>query len=392
MNRLSTRTVLAALALQLLNYHLAFAGATSLGEAAAARASVRANGMGDAYAAAGGDVSGFYYNPAQAAPKSAAFTFWRGYSDDTTSIFSGYFPKLVEGVNIGASFLYYTAGDMDLYGPNGTIGTVNAERDYMGVLNASKEFGIFSFGVNAKLLRTTLFETASGSAFLADGGVKARLPWLDLGAAVQNIGKEIELGSEHERLPRTVRFGAYRGFETGRTGVNLAADIVKTENENTYFSGGVELVYKKMLSLRTGYEFQNTLAQANMLRFGFGVKAGDFSLDYALVPYKDLGSTHRFSVTYAFGPKAEPVPEKNVPAESLKPVEAVSSPVVSTAAPAEQVVTPAAPAAAPAPAPAEAPAAAVQAQPATATPAEPPAPAPSAAPAVISSTEPAQHP
>ncbi len=278
-----------------------FAGATSLGETASARASVRANGMGDAYTAANGDVFGFYYNPAQTAPKSAGFSFGRGYSEDTTSIIGAYFPGLFGGVNVGASFLFYTLGDMDLYGPNGKIGTVNAEHDYMGTVNLSKEIGVLSFGVNAKVLRTTLFEATSAAAFLLDGGFKARLPWVDLGASVQNIGEEMTLGNEDERIPRTVRFGAYRGFESGKTGINLAADMVKTEQENTYFCAGAEFVYNKMLALRTGYEFQNSLSEANLLRFGFGVKVSEFTLDYALVPYKDLGSTHRFAVAYAFG-------------------------------------------------------------------------------------------
>lgn len=355
MKRLSKITVFTALT-ALCMPGMVFAGATSLGETASARASVRANGMGDAYTAANGDVFGFFYNPAQTAPKSAGFSFGRGYSEDTTSIIGAYFPGLLGGVNLGASFLFYTLGDMDLYGPNGKIGTVNAEHDYMGTVNLSKEIGIISVGVNAKVLRTTLFEATSAAAFLVDGGVKARLPWVDLGASFQNLGEEMTLGNQDERIPRTVRFGAYRGFESGKTGFNLAADMVKTENENTYFCTGVEFVYNKMLSLRTGYEFQNSLSEANLLRFGFGVKVSEFTLDYALVPYKDLGSTHRFAVAYAFGGPAAPSsvqPASVTPAQETPVVEneivpatvpAVAAPVFEQpvpAVPAEDVLIPA---------------------------------------------------
>jgi len=324
-----------------------YCGATSLGETASMRASVRANGMGDAYTAAGDDLFGSYYNPAQTAPKSAGLVFSRGYAEDSTGLMSVYFPKALGGLNIGLSFLYYSAGDMDLYGSGGKIGTVNAERDVMGTLNVSREFGLFSAGANAKVLRTTLFEETSAAAFLCDFGVKAKLGWFDAGASVQNLGEEMTLGNEDERIPRTVRAGLYRGCGGDKTAVNLAADVVKTENEKTYFAGGVEFVYNKMLALRTGYEFQNTLSEANMLRFGFGVKVKDFSLDYALVPYKDLGSTHRFGVVYAFAcgkEKAarEEAAETDKPARAAEPVEAVK--------PAEAVtpvdVEPAAPAAA----------------------------------------------
>lgn len=279
---------------------LSHGGATSLGESASAAPSVRANAMGDAYTAASGDVFGAYYNPAHASPKAAGFNFTRGYAEDSTGVMALTLPDAAGGFNLGFSFLYYTAGKMDLYGPAGRIGEVNAQRDYMGLVNLSRSFGPLSVGANAKVLRTELFESNRGSAFLCDFGAQLKTPLVDLGAAVQNLGSRITIGSEAETIPRNIRLGAYRSFRLPVADLNAAVDLVKTDGEKTSAAAAGEFVVLKTLALRTGYEFRNALSGANNLRFGFGVSLSAFTLDYALVPYRDLGSTHRFALTYNF--------------------------------------------------------------------------------------------
>ena len=90
-----------------------YCGGSSFGELTAVAPSPRANAMADAYAAAEDDTFGFYYNPAQIAPRSVAAAYQSGYSDnDGTGIFAASLPGLLpSGLNLGLGFAYYNAGD-----------------------------------------------------------------------------------------------------------------------------------------------------------------------------------------------------------------------------------------------------------------------------------------
>jgi hypothetical protein len=67
---------------------------------------------------------------------------------------------------------------------------------------------------------------------------------------------------------------------------------------------GAEDLIRKFLALRVGY--QANLAETQIegltgLTAGLGVIYEGFGLDYAFLPYGDLGSTHRISLSYKFG-------------------------------------------------------------------------------------------
>ena len=280
---------------------LALCGADSFGEIAVVEPSVRANGMGNAYTAANGDALGMYYNPAQSADAAkAAFVFQRGYADDSTGVIALGLPKLGGVLNVGASVLYYRTGKMDLYSPRELVGNVTAESDYMGVLALSLKSGFFSIGGGAKYVKTTLFESASGSGVMCDAGLLVELPAISLGAAVQNIGGKMTLGSEAESFKTTQRAGAYRHFTLNATELNGAFDLVRREGEPAYARAGAELVLGKTLALRGGYEFKNSAKASGTAQFGIGLKSGVFALDYAISPNSDLGSTHKFGLSINF--------------------------------------------------------------------------------------------
>jgi len=63
---------------------------------------------------------------------------------------------------------------------------------------------------------------------------------------------------------------------------------------------GGEFIYNKSLSFRLGYRFRNKMADADTLLYGLGYTYRNWTADYALVPYLNLGSTHRLSLEYKF--------------------------------------------------------------------------------------------
>ena len=293
-------------------------GDSSFGQIVTLEPSVRANALGDAYTAAGGtgsdgDVFGFFYNPAQNAQQSVGATYQRGYSEnDGTEIFSAALPKaLPYDINLGLGFAYYNAGDMTMYTDAGNASSFNAEKDWLLLVNASKQLtDNISVGATVKDAHLSLFDTTSGSALLFDAGVLAKYPLVNIGFAVRNVGQRLQLGTEPESFPSDWRVGASRGFAVGRSDMlNATADYVKyTDAESSVRMGG-EFVYKGMLAFRLGYQFQTAMQDANTLLYGFGVTLKQWALDYALVPYLALGTTHRISLVYKFGSAQQPEPQ-----------------------------------------------------------------------------------
>jgi hypothetical protein len=391
------KKLLPALAAILLPLSAYAEGDSSFGQTVTVEPSVRANALGDAYSAADGDTFGFFYNPAQHAPASVGATYQRGYADnDGTGVFAAALPNaLSSGLDMGLGFTYYNAGDMTMYSSAGTADTFNAEKDWMVSLNASRALGEhWRVGATAKDVHLSLFDSVSGNAMVFDGGVLAQYPLLNFGFAVRNVGQRLQLGTEDENFPSDWRAGVSREFAIGGgNSVSANADYVKYTDLDPSVRIGGEFAYMKLLAFRLGYQFASADADANTLLYGFGVKIKSFALDYAMVPYLSLGTTHRVSLTYKFGSKgseeaapvaaSEQIVAQAMQAEQPKPV---AQPAVA-AQPAKTEPQPVPQPAAVQPTPAPQP----EAQAATPAPATPaaqatPAPAPQAAEPVATVT------
>ncbi len=99
--------------------------------------------------------------------------------------------------------------------------------------------------------------------------------------------------------------------------------------------GGLEGTLKKTCFLRLGYQAvlkNNQVGGLTGFAAGAGFRVGRIQLDYAFVPYGDLGTSHRLSVGYEF-PNPTPVVSK--------PVTVMSRPLTVQALPVTVVVTPA---------------------------------------------------
>ena len=85
--------------------------------------------------------------------------------------------------------------------------------------------------------------------------------------------------------------------------LTLTMDFIRpTDNDNT-FAAGIGYTIGNVLQLRTGYKYKiggNDLGPISGLAGGFGLTLRRFQFDYALVPFGDLGLTHRFSLIADF--------------------------------------------------------------------------------------------
>ena len=85
-----------------------------------------------------------------------------------------------------------------------------------------------------------------------------------------------------------------------------------TNNGVNTLQMGVEDVVHEFLSLRAGYRavYADTqILGLTGLSVGLGLQIQNLGIDYAYLPYGDLGTTHRISLNYAFG-KTDHAPGK----------------------------------------------------------------------------------
>lgn len=274
-------------------------GASSFGEFAGTEPSVRAAGMANAYTASDGDVMGLFYNPAQTTEaRTAGAMLQRGYADDSTGVLALTLPQPAPGVSLGLALLYYTAGDIDLYNSSGVKSTVEAEKDYLAALSLSRQFGTnYRAGISIKAAHVDMFNSANASTLLFDAGTRAKYRLADIGFAVQNLAGRLKLGSETETIPVTWRLGAARGWPCGGDALNANFDLVKVSKEPVYARLGGEYSFDGQIALRAGYEFKNELSASGGMNFGVGLKLENWAADYALTPYKDAGTVHRFALS-----------------------------------------------------------------------------------------------
>jgi outer membrane protein OmpA-like peptidoglycan-associated protein len=179
----------------------------------------------------------------------------------------------------------------------------------------------FSAGVALKYNRQTL-ASQTYSALAADLGVLWNpLPRLNLGLTYSNLGLEVA----DYKLDSPWRVGASYG---------LTEDLLLAVSGKVNTGGfdsvdvGVEYWIHPVLALRAGYVDNATDSQlegVTGVTAGLGVKIlKNLMLDYAYLPYGELGASHRLSLTYQCicskkEVKPEPEPKPAEPAAKAEP-------------------------------------------------------------------------
>jgi len=264
--------------------------------------------MGEAFTGLADDINAIYWNPAGLVNvnlKQAAFMRAQWFQD--ISFNWAAYAQPAFGGNVGLSLFYLGSGSIQKYDNAGNSQN-DTYSDYDSALSLSYARTVknIPLGVTLKVLNSKL-EDESATGFAADVGMKKQITTsheLTLGVAVQNIGAGLKYVKESSPLPLTVRTGV--SLKAWKNRLLVASDLDFPADNEISAHAGVEYgcdVGPMRLLPRIGYK-TNTVKDMNVLSglsLGFGVNYGDLCINYAWVPYWELGDTNRIDVGFKFG-------------------------------------------------------------------------------------------
>ena len=260
--------------------------------------------MGGAFSALADDASAGYYNPAGLAQLRMAEAITCGglWIDETRYGFIGYSAPISRDNALGVSALYLQTPKMSGYDEKGKDYWKTEDFDAKDLAVSFSYSQRFSprnyFGLSAKWISQQI-EKEKTSNFAIDAGQIYKMDGLSLAVVVANIGPKIKFIREEDKMPLTLKLGAvYRLMDED---AKLLLDLVKPLDNNWKVCLGTEWQINRNLTLRGGYNSQVFSDLGIGVSLGAGLKLGTFQLDYAYIPYNELGDTHRLSFTTHFG-------------------------------------------------------------------------------------------
>lgn len=292
-------------------------------------ASARADALGGAFTGLADDPSALFFNGAGLSQLTAA-----SLSVNHNSYLAGSFEEtLLFGLPLGrlggfaASLQYVSWGGLDQRDANGVpLGTFTDSDTAFSAgwglpLVGGFSLGLALHGVQQKIV-DSLYTGLSGDL----GLLWSPAPGFRLGLCYSGLGTALNGFTPAQDL----RLGA-SGLLRPVAGLDLRP-LLEGDWEPggvSRLQGGLEGTVAKDYSLRVGYQAalqDNRIGGLTGFTAGAGLRIGQARLDYAFVPYGDLGTSDRISVGYEFPNPA--------------PVTVMSRPLTVQAAPVTVVVTP----------------------------------------------------
>lgn len=280
-------------------------GASSLKLAVGARGLA----MGEAFAAVADGSDALQWNPAGLilGPRRSVTAGFQPMAEDVSvsqAAGAARFGRIAAGVAYGA----VTAADLEAYDDVGNrTGSFQAKDQ---TISAGAAWGgrRFSAGLTGRLWSSDI-DGESASSAMADVGLAFENPFarsVRHGLVARHIGGKVSYVSQKDPLPLTLTFGTL--IRVGRR-VLLSGDYGNEKGAGGYFAAGFEWAAATTenfgLAVRAGYNTRRSdagdLAGAAA---GAGLSWRSVTIDYAWVPYGDIGHSQAVTLGFRFGEDA----------------------------------------------------------------------------------------
>ncbi len=275
---------------------------TTIGQVLELGVGARACAMGEAFTGVADDFSAVYWNPAGIAQiKDLEFNFMHNdwFQGIQYEFVSTVLPLEEELGAIGLSGIILKVDDMVGRDTSGNFTSNFEGKDSILCLSFGQMWtDELMFGATIKQINLKLENDKTDEfAFDVGGLYKFQDIGLRLGAVIQNIGKKMKFIEKDEDLPLNFKLGISYKIPTRRTLLTL--DLNKSIASDIKFNLGAEMILSSILKLRFGYNSTNDAGSGFTTGIGFKIK-DIIELDYAYIPYGELGDTSRISLTTKF--------------------------------------------------------------------------------------------
>jgi len=257
----------------------------------------RALGLGGAFSAVANDATATYWNPAGLAaanPVQISFMHDVLFLDTSFDFLATSIPTKSFG-SFGAAFMALSSGGFEQRTAlNEVVGEFDT-RDMAFLLSWSTELSRrFSVGVNYKLVNQSIL-SQSGTGHGVDLGIKSQLSnYLSAGLVLRNLIKpKVTPGESTQEFPTQIGAGLAASLLNDQLLLSAEYSKINGWGDPTLHMGA-EFRFANQVAVRVGLSDDNAT-------FGMGLGLDNLGLGYSNVGSSDLGSSHRFSLNYAFG-------------------------------------------------------------------------------------------
>ncbi|MEO8167456.1 MAG: PorV/PorQ family protein [bacterium] len=288
--------------------------------------------MGESFVAVANDASALFWNPAGLADikENEAIASHTEYIVDISHEFFGITYRLGDADVVGASFSSLHMKDMEITTETQPLGTgrfFSFGDIGVGLTYSRKMTDQFSFGATVRYAEETL-DLLKMRAFMVDLGT---MYWTGLGSTrfavtISNFGSDVKPKGTYMQpsgstvtefqafsLPTVFKLGvAMEAFENEDSRLTTSIQLNHPNDNAEHFRLGAEYGYKNTLFLRGGIKrtigqkvFGEDETSPEDFTFGAGFRLdvsgiSCVSADYAFARYSQLGSVHRFSVSFTY--------------------------------------------------------------------------------------------
>lgn len=286
----------------------------------------RGNSLAGSYIAQADDAMAMFWNPAgitQVGKERLHVQF------DQTRYFAGFNLSSIGAIYRPGQTSFWgvysyvlTSPEMDEtteFQPEGTGRTFRSQSTLTGFTYARILTNSFSFGVNAKFGREA-YSDVSVNNVMFDLGIRYNVGVKNARFAVtlsnfginvepngevtrlRHTGDEVVSGFERISVPAIFRIGAaFDPISKENHVLTISTQLNHPTDNNETFAFGAEYVMRKVLVLRTGYEFGADVGGFPPL--GMGVKLrrkfGELRIDYGFSYKQRLGQIHRVGIQFS---------------------------------------------------------------------------------------------